>query len=309
MSLDLTILQIATTIDDSERAHRQRVRACYWIAILCMFAVLMYGLDYYLSTAKQRVLSPKHALLNPSGTVGLTLGILGFFLFLIVFLYPVRQSWAWLARQGNSRHWLDFHIMLGFVTPLIITFHSSFKFRGIAGMAYWMMIVVALSGLVGRYIYAQIPRTLNFTEMAFQDGQQQIAALGSQIKDFGVLLAEDVDRLFHLPDLRQAKEMPMPSALWKMLAFDLAFPFRMRRIKRKILWRCSLMRFGRSPNVPINCTISLVREQALLSKKVFFLSKSQQMLRLWHVIHRPFSYSFAMLALLHVILMVAFGYY
>lgn len=309
MSLDLTILQIATTIDDSERAHRQRIRAGYWIASLSMFAVFLYGLDYYFSTAKQRALSPKDALLKPSGTIGLTLGILGFFLFLIVFLYPVRLRWAWLARQGSSRHWLDFHIMLGLVTPLIISFHSSFKFRGIAGMAYWMMILVAFSGLVGRYIYAQIPRTLNSTEITLKDGHQQIAELASRIASLGVLLTEDIDRLFHLPDLRQAEEMSLASALWTMLAFDLAFPFRMWRIRRKILWRCSLMRFGRSPNVPIKWTISLVRDQVVLCKRVFFLAKSQQMLRLWHIIHRPFSYAFALLALLHVVLMVVFGYY
>ena len=47
----------------------------------------------------------------------------------------------------------------------------------------------------------------------------------------------------------------------------------------------------------------------MLSKKVMFLSKSQQMLKLWHVIHRPFSYSFAVLASIHVILMVMLGYY
>jgi hypothetical protein len=35
---------------------------------------------------------------------------------------------GWLARQGNSRHWLDFYIVLGTVTPVIIAFHATFKF-------------------------------------------------------------------------------------------------------------------------------------------------------------------------------------
>jgi len=33
------------------------------------------------------------------------------------------------------------------------------------------------------------------------------------------------------------------------------------------------------------------------------------MLHLWHIIHRPFSYSFAVLASIHVILMLMLGYY
>jgi hypothetical protein len=308
MSIKLTILQAdpATIV---EQAHRLRLRIGYRTATLAVIAVFLYGFDYYLYYENQRALSPKNALLKPSGTIGLTLGIVGFFLFLIMYLYPIRRRWAWLGRQGSSRHWLDFHVLLGLVAPLFVTLHSSFKFHGVAGMAYWIMILVALSGLLGRYIYAQTPRTLNFTEMTLKEGQQQIAEFASQIKNLGALSAKDVAGLFHFPDLGQAEEMSLASALWRMLAFDAAFPFRMWRIRRRTLWRCSLMNFGRSPNVPLKRTISLVREQALLSKKVFFLSKSRQMLKLWHVIHRPFSYSFAVLALLHVILMVIFGYY
>jgi len=274
-----------------------------------MFALFLYGADYYLSNERQRALSQKHVLLKPGGTIGLTLGILGFCLFLVVFLYPVRLRWAWLSRQGSSRHWMDFHILLGIITPLIISFHASFNARGIAGMAYWMMILVAFSGIVGRYIYAQIPRTLNDTAMTFKCGQKQIAKFTLRIRGLGVVLPQDVDEAFQLPNLRQAEEMSLASALWVMLAFDLAFSFRMWRFKRKVLWRCSLMRFGRSPDVPIRRSIYLAREQALLSKRMLFLSKSQQMLRVWHIVHRPFSYAFAVLALLHVILMVTFGYY
>lgn len=309
MSLQLTVLEIASPTIDTEHGHRLRLRAGYWITSLSLFALFLYGADYYLADERQRALSPKHALLKPGGVVGVTLGILGFCLFLLVFLYPVRLRWSWLLRQGSSRHWLDFHILLGIVTPLIITFHATFKARGIAGMAYWMMIVVAVSGIVGRYIYAQIPRTLNDAAMTFKDGKEQIAEFASRIKSLGVLSATDVDGLFQLPGLRKPGEMSLASALWAMFVFDITFPFRMLRFKRKVLWRCSLLRFGRSPNVPIKRSIALAREHAILSRKVFFLSKSQQLLRIWHIVHRPFSYAFAMLALLHVVLMLVFGYY
>jgi hypothetical protein len=309
MSLDLTFLQIATSDFDTERGHRFRVRAAYWISVLSMFALFVYGMDYYLSNEKQRAIAPKHDLLKPGGTIGLTLGIVGFVLFVLMFMYPLRLRWGWLARQGSSKRWLDFHILLGLVAPLVITFHATFKFHGIAGTAYWTMLVVALSGLIGRYIYSQIPRTLSDAELTFKDGQQQIEELAWRIKGLGVLLPEDVDGIFHLPELRQSENISLASALCKMVAFDFAFPYRMWRFRRKVLWRCSLMRFGRSPSVPIQATISAAREQALLSKRVFFLSKSRQMLKLWHVIHRPFSYSFALLALLHVVLMLVFGYY
>ena len=71
------------------------------------------------------------------------LGMLGLLMFLVIFLYPIRKRWPWLAKQGNARHWLDIHVMLGLSAPLIVAFHASFKFRGVAGMAFWMLIDTA----------------------------------------------------------------------------------------------------------------------------------------------------------------------
>ena len=78
-------------------------------------------------------------------------------MFFVIYLYPLRKRWGWLGSQGNSRHWLDFHVVLGTAAPLVIALHSSFKFGGIAGMAFWIMTAVTLSGFIGRYLYSQIP--------------------------------------------------------------------------------------------------------------------------------------------------------
>jgi len=40
-----------------------------------------------------------------------------------------------------------------------------------------------------------------------------------------------------------------------------------------------------------------------------FLSKTHQVFHLWHVVHRPFSYSFAMLVCVHVGVAVSMGYF
>jgi len=313
MSFNPTFPQVVTSAADPERAHRLRLRLAHWAAGLSMLAVFIYGFDYYFASAVQRGLSSKHALLKPSGTIGLRLGFLGFFLLLLMYLYPIRLRWAWLGRQGSSRHWLDFHALLGVIGPLVVTFHSSFKFGGLAGVAYWIMIFVALSGLAGRYIYGQIPRSLTFAEMTLADGQEQVAKLAERIKSLGILSVRDVDGLLHLPDLQQAERMSIPAALLEMIRFDIAFPFRMWRLRQKMLWshrkRWSLVGFRRGHNVPLESAISMVREQALIRKKLLFLSKSQRMLKLWHIVHRPFSYSFALLASIHVVLMFMLGFY
>jgi hypothetical protein len=54
--------------------------------------------------------------------------------------------------------------------------------------------------------------------------------------------------------------------------------------------------------------IRLAQTQASLSQSITFLSRTQRIFQLWHVIHRPFSYAFAILAILHVGIALFMGY-
>jgi hypothetical protein len=314
MSLNLTVPRVAAAVPDGERMHRIYLGVAYLIAGLLLVGMLIYGFDYYWLSAAHRALSPKHAYLKPSGAIGLRLGMIGFFMFLLIYLYPLRKRWAWLGRQGSSRHWLDFHVLLGLAAPIVVTFHSSFKFSGIAGVAYWIMIVVSLSGVVGRYIYAQIPRSLNFAELSLKEAQEQSAALAARLQTLGILTQKDIASVVRLPGLPEAERMSLLGALGQMLLFDLVFPFRVWRLRQKMLWSHSrsffaIAGFRRSQNLALERAIRLAREQMLVSKRILFLSKSHEMFQLWHIIHRPFSYSFALLAGIHVVLMLMLGYY
>src|SRR3981081_1756934 len=131
--------------ETAERKHRRRLAAGWTVATAFVGAVAIYGFNYYTLGANDRPFSPKHALLRPSGTIGVNLGVFGVLLFFLIYLYPLRKKWGWLGRQGNSRHWLDFHIIMGTAAPLVIALHSSFKFGGIAGMAFWIMTAVNLT--------------------------------------------------------------------------------------------------------------------------------------------------------------------
>ena len=313
MSINLTLTTAATSLPDPDRMHRLRLRLAYLLAVAGTIGLAVYGFSYYWSSAEQRALSPKHAYLKPSGTIGLRMGMFGVLLFLFIYLYPLRKKWAWLGRRGSSRRWLDFHVLLGLVAPVVVTFHSAFKFSGIAGVAYWIMVIVALSGVVGRYIYAQIPRSLNFAALSLQEAQERSVRMAAQLKSTGILSSRDLDGLLRLPDMRRVQSISLIGVLWRMLRFDLGFPFRVWRLRQKMLWSqrkwWSLVGLGRGENVVLERAISMAREQTLLTKKILFLSKSQRMLHLWHIIHRPFSYSFAVLASIHVVLMLMLGYY
>ena len=314
MSLNLTVPRVAAEIPNGERIHKLLLRLGYLAAGLLMLVILIYGSNYYWLSAGQRALSPKHAYLKPSGSIGLRLGMLGFLMFLLIYLYPLRKKWSWLAKQGSSRHWLNFHVLLGLTAPIVITFHSSFKFSGVAGVSYWLMIIVSLSGIVGRYIYAQIPRSLNYAELSFKEAQAKSSELGAQMQALGILTQRDIAALVRLPNLQQAERMSLAAALVHMILFDTTFPFRVWRLRQKMLWShtrsiFAIASFRRTKNASLERAIDLARQQTLVSKKILFLAKSHKMFQLWHVIHRPFSYSFALLATIHVVLMLMLGYY
>jgi len=63
-----------------------------------------------------------------------------------------------------------------------------------------------------------------------------------------------------------------------------------------------------SGNAAIEQVVCTARAQAGLSKRILFLSRSQQVFHFWHVVHRPFSYSFAVLAAIHVGVVLLLGY-
>ncbi len=54
--------------------------------------------------------------------------------------------------------------------------------------------------------------------------------------------------------------------------------------------------------------IDVAQTQAKLSKRILFLTRTQQVFQLWHVIHWPFSYAFAILAVLHIGIALFMGY-
>jgi len=293
--------------------HRVRVRLAWLVAIAFVFGLVVYGYPYYKLDLAERANSPYHASLRPSGNIGIRLGILGTVLFLGLFLYPVRKRWAWLGSIGQTRHWLDFHVLLGVIAPGVVTLHASFKLRGLVGVAYWIMIAVALSGFVGRYLYAQIPRTLSTAELSRKELESAASQSAARLNEQAMLAPEEVAPLLKLPSRQEVEQMSVVVALWSILRLDLMRPFRVSRLRRKFLSPMGKVTTAggwlASNNQELEAVISACRSQSWLSAKMLFLSRIHGLFHLWHVVHRPFSYSFAVLVLIHIGVAVSLGYF
>ncbi len=311
--MSATVSTAVIAISNKDRSHRARLMAGWVVAILLVVALAAYGYDYYTLSSAARPFSPKHAVLRPSGSIGLKLGFLGLGMFLAIFVYPLRKKWAWLGRQGSARHWLDFHVLLGVSAPFVIAFHSSFKFHGFAGIAFWIMLSVSLSGLVGRYLYSQIPRRVNAAEISLSELREIQVQMSQQLAQQQLLPQADLRSLLRLPSKESVSRLPMPIALVYMMLLDLVRVFRVAAIRRHALpfsqKVTTLAGFLPTSNTSLERAIALAREEASLAKRVLFLSRSQQVFHLWHVVHKPFSYSFAVLAIIHIVVVMMMGYF
>lgn len=293
--------------------HRFRLSLFVLAVATILSALAVYGWDYYLLELSERAHSPKHAVLGPSGALGLRLGMTGVFLFFCLYLYPLRKRWAWLGRFGNTRHWLDFHVAFGIAAPLVITFHSSFKFQGLAGVAYWLMIAVMLSGFVGRYLYAKVPRSISSAELSLEEMEKMSRRLALELESRSVLPSSEAASIFQLPGVEEIRAMSFSSVLWSMVRLDFTRWIRVSAVRRrdtgilgKVLTLGGLLP---SRNRELEDALKLVRQRARIEARIAFLERTRQIFHLWHVVHRPFSYSFALLAVVHIVAMALLGYY
>ena len=135
--------------------------------------------------------------LSPETGAGYWLGIVGACLMLSLLLYPLRKRVRWMRSWGSTRHWFQMHMVLGVVGPVIIMFHSNFALGSTnSTLALFAMLSVALSGLVGRYLYSRIHHGL-------YGRRARLAEL-----DFASVAArEPLVYLFdHVPQLRERLE-------------------------------------------------------------------------------------------------------
>ena len=298
--------------EDAEKGHRTRVFLAWMLALAVVLVIAGYGLNYYTLSAAQRPFSPKHQLLRPSGTIGINLGMVGVMMFFLIYLYPLRKKWGWLGRMGNSRHWLDFHVVLGSAAPIIIAFHSSFKFGNIAGMAFYSMLMVTLSGFVGRYLYAHIPRGLSAAELTMKEIQEKEEALRKELAEQEATFGFRVEALSELPTPAEVAKTPMIASLLSMFLIDFKRPFKASLVRLReagfFPWLFSCFGLFATRNQKLERAIRVAQKQASLSQSIAFLTRTQQIFQLWHVVHRPFSYAFAILAVLHIGIALFMGY-
>jgi hypothetical protein len=256
------------------------------------------GASYYLTPVAERARHPLYWTFKPGGSLGLRFGMAGLAMMTVMHLYSVRKRLRPLRRLGALRKWLDLHILLGILGPLFIVLHSSFKVGGLVSISFWSMVAVALSGVFGRYLYLQIPRTRAGEELTLAEVQAADRRLAQRLREeFG---ADDA----FLERLDRAAAPDPAAGLGRLLLALLAEDLGLRRARRLAVAR-SL------PGLPPALARELadvVRQKAVLQRRIRLWNALHRLFHHWHVVHRPFAIVMYLFVLVHIAVATMTGY-
>jgi hypothetical protein len=291
---------------------RARPRPSFWRSIyneygsLAGFAVATAALIVGYVGREDRRLFPDHGL-------GYVLGIVGSLLLLSLALYPLRKRFRALAFLGQVRNWFKTHMIIGVVAPITILYHSNFDFGSVnSAAAMFSMLLVAASGLIGRFLYGKVHHGL-FGRKA--NLKELLGTVKLSMKDAGPAAQFVPGLMKEIATFdRQVLQPPKGILNTVMLPFRLAVQTRVghRRIlhyvageleaqsRRSAVVAAHKERLQRLAGV-------YVREHLRRVRRVAAFVAYERLFSLWHKIHLPFFLLLIVTAIIHVVAVHAYS--
>ena len=156
--------------------------------------------DYYTLPRELRFNSPRHEVLRPSGPLGIWTGVFATGLIALNLLYLVRRArWGgWLP--GSLKDWMTSHVVTGILALLLILVHGAMDpHNSLGGHAFAALVVLVVTGSIGRYLYAFVPHAANGQELALDEVRRALDELSSewdsQARGFGAKVRAEVEAL------------------------------------------------------------------------------------------------------------------
>jgi|CXWL01.1.fsa_nt_gi hypothetical protein len=289
---------------DSARRGRWKIWAWTFGVALPLLAVNVIGAPYYLEPMAARVRHPWHALLRPSGTVGLTAGILAVAIFIFLWLYPLRKKYKRLAFLGSLGKWMDVHVATALAMPLLLAIHATWRADGVIGLGLLSMMVVIASGVIGRYLYVRIPRARNGVELTREEVAGRRRELIGELAETTGLGVDVVERTLDV-GAPAATEQGLGKIIMQLLADDLTRWRRKAELQRR--W-AGVAPAGRPlSKAALGEAVRLASQEMSLQQQSRMLDATHRVFRFWHVAHRPFAVTALVAVIIHIVVVLAVG--
>jgi hypothetical protein len=240
---------------------------------------------------------------EPGKGIWRLMGWIGSGMMLSMMVYTLRKRMGHSSRLGSMRMWLNFHMLMGVIGPILITFHTTFKFGGLIGTSYWAMVATVLFGVLGRYIYIQIPRGITGAELSMKEIEFSAAAMDRQLESQLGKKGKDqkaIRDLFDDVSEVDAGQRNAFTTLLRMMATDLRNRFKTMTLRKTLMNEfCFDARTA-------GYIVTLIKRKAALIRRKNLLSTTHRILRYWHVIHIPLAIVMFAIMLIHIIVYFVF---
>ena len=268
-------------------------------ALLRTYAPTMSYSFYQLAHDPQYTDAPVEQILEkvffrPGDQLSTYCGLIGTGLMLIAAIYPIFRrikAFRWIA---SNTMWFDFHLMAGTVGPMFIALHSVLRLDSWVSVAFWSMVIVVISGFLGRYLYTQVPELASGVELEELDHERYFQIHRPRLT---VPMAE-IDRELAEQRVRAQSVARSPSmlrALWWLLFQDIF------RIPRTLARRGRLAQLG----VDRKTRRDLARRAGrmiVIARRQVVAPKAQLLLHSWKKVHVPFTVILTGVAIAHIYL-------
>lgn len=249
---------------------------------------------------------------DPRTESGYWVGVGGGAMMLLLFAYPLRKRWGLLARFGSARLWFVVHMVLGVLGPVIVLAHSSFRIGSLnAGVALVSMLVVAISGVVGRFIYLHVHRGLGGERETLQTLQNQLGLLDDATEG-GLAFAPAAQA-----SMRELhRHVGEPGDRWRdhfarLTVLPVRLAVRRRALRAEVRSQLLLLaaREGWPPEMRerrVRKSLGLVDEHVAAVQRAAQFAAYARIFSLWHVLHVPFVFMMVVCAIVHVVAVHAY---
>lgn len=277
-------------------------------ALAGAFALALLGLmfalwhaDYYFLPASLRAEQLKHELLRPGRNLGLVFALGACGLIVANLLYLARRKFLPGFRWGSLRGWMTVHVVTGVLAFLCALLHAAMAPRDtVGGHALWGLALLLVTGAIGRYFYAWVPRAANGRELAVEELRLRLGRL-----------AEQWDRTHwsFVESVRRELATRIDATQWRSsFAARVVAVVKGRRELESALGR--LATEGERSSVPqarIDETLELAREAWRTSLAAAHCEDLRAVVESWRYLHRWAAVLVVLLIVLHVLYVLAYG--
>jgi hypothetical protein len=161
------------------------------------------------------------------------------------------------------------------------------------------MVLVVLSGFVGRYLYVRVPKTLRGKELTLGELTGRADELAAELETSAIpesLLAKIAEF-----ERRVSPRAGAPASDGGLFLGEWRLNRKLRRFRAEI-------RAHAAHTEQLEEALALLRERAILLRRIATLAQTKKFFSLWHVFHKPLVYVMLGIAALHVAVALYFGY-